>query len=149
MSQTTKKQRKITHSFSPIESPTLTHDELLQLNHSNKEEIEILDDTEMIQFNNNDEEPTIEDDLDYTKYECLEASRNQSVDEGNFNEFCEPEKPLKQEMEFVTGVSTNVNLNTENYLTDLVESSKLKILNQKLVNDLYNSEGYVGLFKFF
>ena len=45
MSQTTKKQRKITHSFSPIESPTLTHDELLQLNHSNKEEIEILDDT--------------------------------------------------------------------------------------------------------
>ena len=54
MSQTTKKQRKINHSFSPIESPTLTHDEFLQLNHSNKEEIEILDDTEMIQFNNND-----------------------------------------------------------------------------------------------
>ena len=98
MSQTTKKQRKITHSFSPIESPTLTHDELLQLNHSNKEEIEILDDTEMIQFNKNDEEPTIEDDLDYTKYEFLEASRNQSVDEGNFNEFCEPENPLKKEM---------------------------------------------------
>ena len=47
------------------------------------------------------------------------------------------------------GVSTNVNLNTENYLTDLVESSKLKLLNQKLVYDLYNSEGYVGLFKFF
>ena len=45
----------------------------------------------MIQFNNNYEEPTIEDDLDYTKYECLEDSRNQSVDEGNFNEFCEPE----------------------------------------------------------
>ena len=52
-------------------------------------------------------------------------------------------------MEFVTGVSTNVNLNTENYLNDLVESSKLKILNQKLVNDLYNSEVYVGLFKCF
>ena len=91
MSQTTKKQRKITHYFSPIESPTLTHEELLQLNHSNKEEIEILNDTENIQFNNNDEEPNIEDDLDYTKYECLESSRNQYIDEGNFNEFCEPE----------------------------------------------------------
>ena len=87
MPHTTKKQRKITHSFSPIESPNLTHDELLQLNHSNKEEIEILDDTEMIQFNNNDEEPTIEDYLDYTKYGCLEASMNQSVAEDNFNEF--------------------------------------------------------------
>ena len=52
-------------------------------------------------------------------------------------------------MEFVTGVSKNFNLNTENYLTDLVESSKLQIMNQKLVYDLYNSEGYVGLFKCF
>ena len=144
-----KEKRKITHSFSQIERTTLTHDEFLQLNNSNKEEIEILDDTEMIQFNNNYEEPTIEDYLYYTKYECLESSRNQSVDEGNFNEFCEPENPLKKEMEFFTGVSTNVNLNTENYLTDLVESSKLKIMNQKLVYDLYNSERYVGLFKCF
>ena len=44
----------------------------------------------MIQLNKSDDEPTIKDDLDYTKYECLESSRNQSIDEGNFNEFCEP-----------------------------------------------------------
>ena len=52
-------------------------------------------------------------------------------------------------MEFVTGVSTNLNLKIENFLTDLFESSKLKIMNQKLVYDIYNSEGYVGLFKCF
>ena len=56
----------------------------------------------------------------------------QKFDEGNLNEFCEHEKTLKKEMDFVMGVSTNVNLNTENYLTDLFESSKLKLLNQAM-----------------
>lgn len=56
-------------------------------------------------------------------------------------------KPLKTKMEFVTDVSTNVNLKSDNYLTDLLELSKLKIMNKKLIYDLYHSEGYVGLFK--
>ena len=46
----------------------------------------------MIEFKNNDDEPTIEDSTN-TKYEFVESSSNQSVDEGNFNEFCEPENP--------------------------------------------------------
>ncbi len=148
----TKKTKKITDTFSQGETPNLTNEELEYLNtdiNSGETGVEINNDIELVEFNNHDEEPMVEDSFDFRKYEDIENAVNPLVDEGNFNDFCEPYQELKLENGFVTGVSTNVNLKTKNYLTDLVHSSKLVIRNKKLVEELYMKEGFLGLFKCF
>ena len=153
-STTSKRQRLMTESYEldRVEGLDLNefNDRLDQRNEISTP-VDINNDSEWKEFDNGDTE--YDSDFDCSSYERLEEQNVTDINgikhnECNFSEVVDHDDSYLSLDEFVIGVSTNENLTKKNYLTDMINTSKIHIKEKRLsyIKKLYNKHNDLGLF---